>query len=217
MASHGIQDTALVEYMARIGARESQVLADLRAETSTLEMAVMQISPLQGAFMAMLARITGARSYLEVGTFTGYSSLAVAEALPDDGRMVCCDVSEEWTSMARRYWQRAGVDHKIDLRLAPALDTLKQLQADGASFDFAFIDADKENYEAYYETCLTLVRKGGFIAVDNVLWGGSVLDETNQEPSTQAIRAFNEARRTDERVDLSLVPIGDGVTLLRVR
>lgn len=213
----GIRDPALSAYVAELGCRESPVLAALREETSRLAAFNMQISPLQGAFMQMLVRISNARSYLEIGVFTGYSSLAVAEALPADGRIVACDVSDEWTQIARRYWARAGVDGRIDLRLAPALDTLSDLTASGERFDLAFVDADKENMEAYYQALLQLVRPGGLIAVDNVLWGGSVLDASDERPSTRAIHAFNLARSTDERVDLVLVPIGDGVTLLRVR
>ncbi|MCB9678675.1 MAG: class I SAM-dependent methyltransferase [Alphaproteobacteria bacterium] len=213
----GIADAALSAYVAQHGCRETPVRAALREETARLSQSNMQISPLQASFLQMLARISGARSYLEIGVFTGYSSLAVAEALPIDGRIVACDVSEEWTSTARRYWQQAGLEHKIDLRLAPAAQTLAALEEAGETFDFAFIDADKENLAEYYERCLRLVRKGGFIAVDNVLWNGSVLLDPPNSPATQAIQKFNAARRSDDRVDLSLVPIADGVTLLWVR
>lgn len=213
----GIADPQLSAYVADLGCRESAALAALRAETALLEASNMQISPLQGAFLQMLVRITGARRYLEVGVFTGYSSLAVAEALPDDGRIVACDVSEEWTAAARRAWEAAGVAHKIDLRLAPALDTLAALTDRGERFDLAFVDADKENVERYYQALLLLVRPGGLILVDNVLWSGAVADPSNDEPATVALRAFNAARRNDERVDLALVPIADGVTMLRVR
>lgn len=213
----GIADPDLSAYIARVGCRETPARAALREETATLEMSMMQISPLQAAFMQTLVNISGARRYLEIGTFTGYSALAVAEVLPEDGRIVACDVSEEWTAIARRHWKNAGVDDRIDLRLAPALETLAALVADGSAFDLAFIDADKSNLEAYYERALELVRPGGLIAVDNVIWGGSVLDPNPESPATRAIQAFNTARTTDERVDLSLVPIADGVTLLRVR
>jgi predicted O-methyltransferase YrrM len=175
----------------------------------------MQISPEQGQFMALLVHVLGARRTLEIGVFTGYSSLAVALALPEDGRVIACDVSEEYTSVARRYWREAGVEDKIDLRLRPALQTLNDLIALGqaGSFDFAFIDADKENYENYYERCLTLIRPGGLIAVDNVLWSGRVLDAADQDGDTNAIRAFNQKLLADDRVWLSLLPIRDGVTL----
>lgn len=177
----------------------------------------MQIAADQGQFMAMLVKLLGATRIIEVGTFTGYSALAMALAMPEQGRIVCCDISEQWTAIARRYWQQAGVDQRIDLKLQPALDTLDELIADGqaATYDFAFIDADKESYEAYYERCLTLIRPGGLIAVDNVLWAGSVIDPAKNDVDTQAIRAFNQQRKADGRVDISLVPIGDGVTLLR--
>ena len=165
--------------------------------------------------MALLIHMLGARRTLEVGVFTGYSSLVVALALPEDGRIIACDVSEEYTSVARRYWREAGVERKIDLRLRPALETLNDLIALGqaGSFDFAFIDADKENYENYYERCLTLIRSGGLIAVDNVLWSGRVMDAADQDADTRAIRAFNQKLQADERVWLSLLPIRDGVTL----
>jgi caffeoyl-CoA O-methyltransferase len=182
-------------------------------------MAKMQISPLQGSFFSMLAASIGARRCLEVGVFTGYSALAVALALPEDGLLVACDVSEEWTAIGKPFWASAGVDGRIDLRIAPAVETLQALLDEGqqGSYDFAFIDADKENYEAYFELCLRLVREGGLIAVDNVLWGGDVLHPQQASASTRAIIAFNRARRTDARVDLSMLPIGDGVSLLRKR
>jgi caffeoyl-CoA O-methyltransferase len=177
----------------------------------------MQISPEQGAFMVLLVRLLGARRTLEVGTFTGYSALAVAEALPDDGRVTACDVSEEWTSVGVAAWQAAGVDHKIDLKLAPALETLDHLLEQGAAdrYDFMFIDADKANYDGYYERGLKLVRPGGVIAVDNVLWGGSVADAERQDEDTRAIRALNDKIRNDPRVDMVMLPIGDGLTLAR--
>jgi caffeoyl-CoA O-methyltransferase len=169
--------------------------------------------------MALLVQLTGARRCLEVGVFTGYSSLAVALALPDGGRIVACDVSEEWTTVARRYWSAAGVAHKIDLRLAPALETLEGLLAAGeaGSYDFAFLDADKENYLRYYELALGLVRPGGLIVADNTLWSGRVIDPSNGEAATVALRRFNETVHTDDRIDLSLVPVGDGLTLARKR
>jgi len=206
---------SLYEYLLSVSLREPDVLRRLRAETAAYPDARMQIAPEQGQFMALLARLTGARRCLEVGVFTGYSSLAVALALPDDGRIVACDVSEEWTAVARRYWAEAGVAHKIDLRLAPALDTLEGLLADGEAgrFDFAFLDADKENYPRYFEMLLALVRPGGLIVADNTLWSGRVADPANDEASTVALRRFNEQLHRDGRVDISLVPIGDGLTI----
>jgi caffeoyl-CoA O-methyltransferase len=206
---------ALRSYVWQVGVREPDVLRRLREETASLPMAQMQISPEQGAFMAMLVRLIDARRCLEVGTFTGYSSTAVALALPDDGRITCCDVSVEWTDVARRYWADAGVADKIDLRLGPAIETLQGLEE--GSFDFAFIDADKPSYDAYYERALRLVRRGGLIAIDNVLWGGRVIDESDQSEQTLVIRRLNEKIATDERVDQVLLPIGDGLTLARVR
>jgi caffeoyl-CoA O-methyltransferase len=200
----------LYEYVVKMGVREAPVQRELRAETRKLPMGGMQIGPDQGALMQVLVRIMGAKRYLEIGTFTGYSALSVALALPPSGRIVCCDVSEEWTSIARRYWKKAGVDKKIDLRIGPALDTLKTLKG---PFDLAFIDADKPNYWKYYERCLKLIRKGGLIAVDNTLWGGSVIDPEDQSESTRALRDFNERVAKDRRVDIALVPIGDGLTL----
>lgn len=209
----------LQRYMLDHSLREPAVLARLRAVTATLSAAGMQISPEQGQFMQLLVRLIGARRCLEIGTFTGYSSLAVALALPGDGRVVACDVSVEWTQIARQFWQEAGVDTRIDLRLAPALRTLDELLAGGdtGAFDFAFIDADKTNYVAYYERSLELLRPGGLIAVDNTLWDGAVADAAVHDGDTQAIRAFNDHVHRDERVDVSLVPIGDGLTLLRKR
>jgi caffeoyl-CoA O-methyltransferase len=179
----------------------------------------MQISPEQGQFMALLVKLIGARRTLEIGVFTGYSALSVALALPDDGKIVACDVNEEWTTMARKFWQKAGVAHRIDLRLAPALQTLDALLAEGGAgqYDFAFIDADKTGYAAYYERCLQLMRRGGLIAVDNTLWSGSVVDPSVQDDDTRALRAFNDQLHGDERIDLSLLPVGDGLTLARKR
>jgi predicted O-methyltransferase YrrM len=210
---------SLYDYMLSVSLREPAVLRDLRAETATDPMVQMQIAPEQGQFMALLVRLIGARRCLELGVFTGYSALVTALALPDDGRIVACDVSEEWTAVARRYWQRAGVAHKIDLRLAPALTTLDGLLAEGGagSFDFAFIDADKENYPAYYERVLMLLRIGGLIVFDNTLWSGKVADPRERDSETDALRRLNEQLLRDERVDLSLLPLADGLTLARKR
>jgi caffeoyl-CoA O-methyltransferase len=214
----GLSDE-LAAYVVRVGAREPEVLARLREETAALPQHGMQIAPEEGAFLAMLAELTGARRCIEVGTFTGYSSTAVALALPEDGRLVCCDVSEEWTSMARRYWDDAGVATKIDLRIAPASDTLDQLLTDGeeSTYDFAFVDADKSGYDGYYERLLRLVRPGGLIAFDNTLWNGSVLDEDSDDEDTRAIQALNAKLAADERISLCLLPVADGVTLARRR
>jgi caffeoyl-CoA O-methyltransferase len=209
----------LYAYLLDVSLREHDVLRKLREETAGLERSNMQIGPEQGQLMALLVELLGARKALEIGTFTGYSALAVALALPEDGRLVACDVSEEWTAVGRRHWDEAGVAHKIDLRLAPALDTLNGLLANGEAdtFDFAFIDADKEGYEAYYERVLRLIRPGGLIALDNTLWEGKVVDPEVTDPDTQAIRAINAKLATDERVTLSLIPVGDGLTLARKR
>jgi caffeoyl-CoA O-methyltransferase len=209
----------LYDYMLAVSLREPPVLRRLRQETLALPNAGMQIAPEQGQFMALLVRLIGARRVLEIGTFTGYSTLVMALALPADGRIVACDVSEAWTAIARRYWAEAGVAGRIELRLAPALDTLASLRLHAAagSFDFAFIDADKENYRSYYEGALELLRPGGLIAIDNVLWGGSVINAAKQDRDTRAIRALNALLAEDERIDLSLVPIGDGLTLARKR
>jgi predicted O-methyltransferase YrrM len=210
---------SLYEYMTDVSLREPPLLLALREETSELTQRAMQISPEQGQFMALLARLTGARRCLEVGVFTGYSSLVTALALPDDGRIVACDVSEEWTAVARRYWREAGVAHKIELRLAPATETLDDLLAQGraGTFDFAFIDADKTNYLAYYERTLALLRTGGLALVDNTLWSGRVADPEVADADTVALRHFNEVLHRDERVDLSLLPMGDGLTVVRKR
>jgi predicted O-methyltransferase YrrM len=205
----------LGEYIRSVTLREPEILARLRAETASNPQATMQVSPEQGQFLAFLARLIGARRTLEVGVFTGYSALSVALAVPDDGRIVACDVSEEWTSVARRYWKEAGIERKIDLHLRPAAETLRQMIAEGrgASFDFAFIDADKVNYQTYFDCALELLRPGGLVLVDNVLWGGDVIKPEVQDDSTVAIRTFNERLHTDERVWITLVPIGDGLTL----
>lgn len=208
-------DESLYSYLLANSLREPEVLAQLREETARHPMAQMQIAPEQGQFMALLVQLIGAKKTLEVGVFTGYSSLAVALALPPDGQIIACDVSEEFTAIARRYWQAADVANKIDLRIAPAIETLDQLIAEGhtGSFDFAFIDADKASYADYYERSLQLVRTGGLITIDNVLWSGRVADPEVQNTSTRMIRAFNEKLHQDERVSLSLVPIADGLTL----
>jgi caffeoyl-CoA O-methyltransferase len=208
-------DNQLYDYLLSASLRESEILQQLREETARLPNAVMQIAPEQGQFMALLVQLLGATKTLEVGVFTGYSSLCVALALPPNGKIVACDVSEEYTTVARRYWEAAGVTDKIDLRLAPALETLDELLASGQAetFDFAFIDADKRNYEGYYERSLQLIRPGGLIAIDNVLWSGRVADPQVHDNSTQALRALNEKLHHDERVTLSLVPIADGLTL----
>ena len=210
---------ALYEYLLSVSLREPDVLSRLREETARMPQHNMQISPEQGQFMALLVELTGSRTYLEIGTFTGYSTLSVALALPGDGRVVACDISEEFTSRAKPYWQEAGVAGKIDLRLGPALETLDALIADGegGAFDFAFIDADKVNYQGYFQRVLDLIRPGGLILVDNVLWSGAVVDPARDDEDTEAIRAFNQARAGDPRISLSLVPIGDGLTLARKR
>ena len=207
----------LAAYLRRVSLREPDVMRRLRERTASVPEARMQISPEQGQFMQLLVQILGARKTLEVGVFTGYSSLAVALALPPDGRVTACDVSEEWTSIGKPYWEEAGVAHKIDLRLAPAVQTLDRLIADGqqGTYDFAFLDADKENYDRYYERALVLVRAGGLIGIDNVLWHSKVIDPSVNDADTLAIRDLNQKIHGDERVSLSLVPIGDGLTLAR--
>jgi predicted O-methyltransferase YrrM len=209
----------LYEYLVAHSVREPRVLKELREETAGLPMAGMQIGPDQGQFMALLAKLTGARRCIEVGVFTGYSSLSVALALPPDGKIIACDVSEEWTAIARRYWKKAGVESKIELRLAPAVETLDGLIAAGETgrFDFAFIDADKGGYLSYYERCLKLLRAGGLVAIDNTLWSGDVANVENQKPDTVSLREFNDVLHRDERVDMALLPLGDGVTLARKR
>jgi predicted O-methyltransferase YrrM len=206
-------------YLIAHSVREPEVLARLRAATVSLPQAQMQIGPEQGQLMGLLARLVGARRCIEIGVFTGYSSLAVALALPEDGRILACDVSEEWTAIARRFWREAGVEHKIELKLQPATRTLEQLLAAGEAgrYDFAFIDADKPSYDTYYELLLKLLRPGGLIALDNTLWSGHVADPNNRDPNTVALRALNDKLHRDERVDLSLLPVGDGLTLARKR
>lgn len=204
----------LAAYVAAFGTRETTVQRRLRAATAKIPFGTMQIGPDQAAMMQVLVRAIGAKRCLEIGTFTGYSALAVALALPARGKIVCCDVSEEWTSMARKYWASASVSRKIQLKIAPALSTLDALlPRQKEKFDFAFIDADKANYQRYFERCLQLVRRGGLIAVDNTLWHGRVLDTRDRSADTKAIRAFNRRLKTDRRVEIALVPIGDGLTL----
>jgi predicted O-methyltransferase YrrM len=205
----------LYDYLLAVSLREPEILVQLREETARHPGAAMQIAPEQGQFMALLVQLMGAKKVLELGVFTGYSSLAIALSLPPDGTIIACDISEEFTAVARRYWQTAGVSHQIDLRLAPAWETLENLLAAGKaeSFDFAFIDADKQNYDRYYELVLELVRPNGLIAIDNVLWSGRVAQPAVQDEATIAIRAFNQKLASDARVKLSLVPIGDGLTL----
>jgi O-methyltransferase len=212
-------DERLHGYLLEHSLRESDVKRRLREVTASLEWSGMQIAPEQGQLMTLLVELIGARRIIEIGTFTGYSALCMAEAMPADGTLICCDLSEEWTDIARGFWREAGVDERIDLRLAPALETLDALLAQGGKgqFDLAFIDADKGNYTRYFDRCLTLVRPGGLILFDNTLWGGRVADPDDQDEDTRAIRALNDRLLGDPRVTLSLVPIGDGLTLARKR
>jgi caffeoyl-CoA O-methyltransferase len=208
----------LMAYITQVGVREHPALTHCRNETVKLSNGMMQIGPDQGAFMALLAKLIGAKRYIEIGTFTGYSALAVALALPADGRIVACDVSKEFTDKARGFWKEAGVENKIDLRLGPALDTLAKMVASGeAPFDFAFIDADKPNYDGYYEHALKLVRPGGLIALDNMLWSGAVANPKVKDADTSALRALNAKIHADDRVDMVLAAIGDGVMMARKR
>ena len=209
----------LHRYLLEMSLREPDVMRRLREETAQREDASMQIAPEQGQFMALLVRLIGAERTLEIGTFTGYSALAVAFALPPHGRVTACEIDAEFAATARRWWAEAGVEEKVEIRVAPAVETLDRMLEEGLAgrFDFAFIDADKEGYSDYWERCLVLVRGGGLVVVDNVLWDGRVVDPADAETSTEAIRAFNARVRDDERVDLSLVPVGDGLTLARVR
>lgn len=208
-------DASLYDYYQAIAFREPEILKELRQATSQLPMANMQIAPEQGQFMALLVQLTGARKILEIGVFTGYSSLALALALPPQGRILGCEISAEYTAIARQFWQKAGVSEKIDVLLGPAVTSLEQLLANGEqeSFDLAFIDANKSDYDQYYELSLQLVRPGGLILIDNVLWYGKVADETVQDKATQSIRNLNAKLHQDLRISLSLVPIGDGLTL----
>jgi caffeoyl-CoA O-methyltransferase len=220
MSSRTIELTQrLYDYLLGASLREPEVLRQLREETSSMKWSGMQISPEQGQFMALLVELTGARKALEIGTFTGYSSLAVARALPPGGKVYACDISKEYTDVARRYWAKAGVADKVELRLGPAIDSVNRLIAEGhgGSFDFAFIDADKENYDGYYEAALTLLKGGGLVAIDNVLWSGRVADPERTDSDTEAIRSLNAKLREDARVSISMVPIGDGLMLARKR
>lgn len=218
MGKRSLVPDAIEQYISGL-TRQTPVQQRLRAETATLPGAHVQIGPDQGSFFALLVRLVGARRTLEIGTFTGYSALAVAAALPEGGKVITCDVDEERTRVARRYWQEAGLSDRIELRLGPATETLAALLREGAaeSFDFAFIDADKENCDTYYESCLQLIRSGGLIAVDNVLWSGAVADPAIQDEETAALRALNLKVKDDDRVDACLVTLGDGVLLARKR
>jgi len=209
---------SLYAYLLSVSLREPTLFARLREETSRLPLARMQISPEQGQFMRLLIELTGAKLAIEIGTFTGYSALAVASAMPANGKLITCDVDEEATAIARRYWAEAGLAGKIELRLGPAVETLDALIATNMeSFDFGFIDADKENYDAYYERLLRLIRPGGLIAIDNVLWNGKVADPAQTDVDTESIRRLNAKLKSDQRVTLSMLPLGDGLTLARVR
>lgn len=207
----------IYQYLHQVSLREPEVLKKLRDQTHAMSMSQMQISPEQGQFMRWLVELMGAKKTLEIGTFTGYSALSVALGLPESGRVIACDINGEWTKIAKRYWEMAGVSHKMDLRLAPALETLQSLidAGEGDTFDFAFIDADKKNYSLYYELSLQLIRRGGVIAVDNVLWGGKVADPSIEDENTNAIRKLNSLIVQDKRVFMSMLTIGDGLTLVR--
>jgi predicted O-methyltransferase YrrM len=209
----------LREYLLEVGVREPEILRDLREETARLPEHDMQIASEQGALMALLVELSGARTYLEVGTFTGYSSVAVGLALPPDGSLVCCDISRDWTDVARRYWERAGITDRVELRLGPALDSLDDLITEGRAgwFDFAFLDADKDRYPEYGDRLITLLRPGGLLAIDNVFWGGDVVHADETDSSRTAIRALNRALAEDERVTVAMLPIADGLTLARKR
>ncbi|WP_404937493.1 class I SAM-dependent methyltransferase [Pseudomonas sp. JDS08PS003] len=212
-------DDALYQYLLDVSLRETPLLRRLRDETQALPNARWQVAPEQGQFLALLIKLTGARRILEVGTFTGYSALCMAQALPDDGSLTCCDIPGDYNATARRYWKEAGVDQRIDLRLSPALETLAGLEQAGPleSFDLIFIDADKANYPAYLEFALRLLRVGGLVVFDNTLWSGRVLEANAASEDTRAIQALNRALKDDSRIDLSLLPLGDGLTLCRKR
>jgi len=214
-----MSDPALDLYLVEVGTRESEAQRGLRAVTRNHPRAGMQIGPDQGQFMAFLVKLLNVRRAIEIGTFTGYSALSVAAALPADGQLIACDISREFTDIGRPFWESAGVAARIDLRIGPATATLDKLLADGGadSFDMAFIDADKEQYDAYYEGCLKLVRPGGIILLDNMLWGGAVIDTKDQTADTRAIRALNGKIHGDERVDMCLLPVGDGINMVRRR
>ena len=207
----------LYNYCLQNWLREDDILKALREQTAKMPERYMQILPLQGQFMAFLVQLIGAKRILEIGTYTGYSSLVMAKALPKDGKIITCDKNSEWTKIAKTYWEKAGVSEKIDLRLAPALETLQKLLDEKQQFDFIFIDADKKKYNAYYEICLNLLAPKGTIAIDNVLWAGKVADLDQQDGSTLEIRKLNHNIHNDQRVDISLVPIGDGLTLIKKR
>jgi predicted O-methyltransferase YrrM len=219
MPKRSLVPDVIEQYVSHVLTPESPLQQQLRAETARLPQAGMQIGPDQGRLLALLVHLIGARRALEIGTFTGYSALAVAAALPEDGELIACDISAEWTRIARRYWEEAGVSGRIELRLGPARDTLAMFIRDGAagSFDFAFIDADKTEYDTYYEACLTLVRPGGLIALDNMLWNGAVADSQVRDPDTRTLRALNLKIRDDVRVESCLLTVGDGVMLARKR
>jgi predicted O-methyltransferase YrrM len=219
MTKRTLLPDAIEQYVSEANTPETPLQRRLRAQTAELPRARMQIGPDQGALLALLVRLLGARCVLEIGTFTGYSALTIAAALPEDGKLITCDVSEQWTAIARRYWEEAKLTSRIELRLGPALDTLAGLLRDGAagSFDFAFIDADKESNDAYYEACFRLVRPGGLIAIDNVLWHGAVVDPAADDAETVAIRALNCKVRDDDRVEACLLTVGDGILLVRKR
>jgi predicted O-methyltransferase YrrM len=209
-------DDRIYNYLCDVTINESVLLRQLREETAQIEYSVMQISPEQGQFMSLLIKLMRAERAIEIGTFTGYSSICIASAMPENGRLICCDISPQWTDMAEKYWALAGLENRIQLFSQPAEKTLQALLDDGAekTFDFVFIDADKQNYIMYYEMALQLLRKGGLIAIDNTLWSGAVADPDNMEPGTRAIRRFNEMVKRDERVSQSLLTIGDGLTLI---
>lgn len=212
-------DDKLYQYLLSHSLRETPVQRRLRERTAALPERGMQISPEQGQLMALVVELMGAEHILEVGTFTGYSALSMALALPDQGELVCCDISHEYTDIGKPFWQEAGVDDRIELRIAPALETLDSLVSEGRAghFDLAFVDADKTNYENYFERCLTLLRTGGLMMIDNTLWGGSVANPEKNDPDTQALRQLNDKLHKDDRVTISLLPIGDGLTLARKR
>jgi predicted O-methyltransferase YrrM len=212
-----VMTPAIHAYIVEHGARQDDVLRRLAEETAALgPIAGMQIAPEQGALLTLLARSIGARRAIEIGTFTGYSAISIARGLGEEGGLLCCDVNEEWTAIARRYFREAGLENKIELKIAPALETLRSVPQ-GATFDFGFIDADKESHARYYEEILERLRPGGLIVVDNVLWGGSVVDPTNQSGSTRAIRALNDHIAADQRVDIAMVPVADGIMIVRKR
>ena len=216
MSSSTLQlNEKVYDYLLGHSLRESAACQQLREETKPIKMGMMQVSPEQGQFMSLLVELMGASKAVEVGTFTGYSALCVAQALPADGTLVCCDVSEEWTAVGKKYWEQAGVSDRISLRIGPAIGTLKSMRDAGeeGTFDFGFIDADKANYQSYYEHVLALLRTGGLLLIDNVLWGGSVANPDKTDEDTEAIRALNTFVHHDDRVSLSMLPVGDGLTL----